>query len=245
MQAQVISANASIAGKKNTPLISMKQITKVFAGKGLETHALTGVDLDIHRGEYVAICGPSGCGKSTLLSIMGLLDLPTDGDYRLEGQEVAQLKRTQLAKLRSKRMGFVFQNFNLIGDLNVFDNVALPLRYQNIPPAERRSRVAFVLERVGLEDRAAYLPNQLSGGQQQRAAVARALIVEPDILLADEPTGNLDSHHGNAIMDLLGNLHGEGATICLVTHDPRYLTHAGRRIDMLDGRIVSEFTGDV
>jgi len=222
------------------PLIQLQQITKVFKGKGLETHALTGVDLDLFRGEYVAVSGPSGCGKSTLLSIMGLLDYPSDGKYLLDGEQVSDLKRNQQARIRSKRIGFIFQNFNLIGDMNVFDNVALPLSYQSIPPAERRERVEAALERVGLIDRAAYQPNQLSGGQQQRAAVARALIVEPDILLADEPTGNLDSQHGMAIMDLLGALHRDGATICLVTHDPRYLDYANRQIEMLDGRIVGE-----
>lgn len=243
MQSATLTQPAT-APSRTKPLIQLQRVTKIFRGKGLETHALSGVDLDLFRGEYVAVAGPSGCGKSTLLSIMGLLDDPSEGQYLLDGEPVSGLKRNQKAKIRSRRIGFIFQNFNLIGDMNVFENVALPLRYQFVPPNERRERVEAALERVGLIDRAAYLPNQLSGGQQQRAAVARALIVAPDILLADEPTGNLDSQHGMAIMDLLSTLHREGATICLVTHDPRYLGYANRQIEMLDGRIVGETSAD-
>ena len=224
-------------------LIQLENVTKVFIGKGLETHALTGVDLEVWQGDYVAIEGPSGCGKSTLLSILGLLDTPSAGAYQLDGQAVHGLSHTKKAEIRNRKIGFIFQNFNLIEDLNVFDNVALPLSYRGVAPAERQDRVAQALERVNLLDRGKHHPSQLSGGQQQRAAVARALVTQPSILLADEPTGNLDSRHGEAIMELLARLHEEGATICLVTHDPRYVGLAARNVEMLDGRIVNEVGG--
>jgi putative ABC transport system ATP-binding protein len=221
-------------------VIHLKNISKVFRGRGLETHALSGLELEIRQGEYLAVAGPSGCGKSTLLSIIGLLDAPTGGTYLLNGESVGGLSRNRKADLRNRKIGFVFQNFNLIGDMNVFDNVALPLQYGGVPANERSERVAQVLERVALQDRARHLPSQLSGGQQQRAAVARALVTQPEILLADEPTGNLDSKQGVAIMELLDQLHEEGTTICLVTHDPRYVGYAARKVDLLDGSVVND-----
>ncbi len=223
-----------------TPLIRLENVAKVFEGKGLETHALTGVELEIAKGEYLVIAGPSGCGKSTLLSIIGLLDTPTDGAYYLDNESVADAPAARRAELRNHKVGFIFQNFNLIGDLNVFQNVELPLLYQGMTPKARRERVFEVLERVNIADRARHHPSQLSGGQQQRAAVARALAANPEIVLADEPTGNLDSKQGEAIMDLIHQLHEEGATICLVTHDPRYGTDATRRIELLDGAVVND-----
>ena len=238
-------STASVQGRTDNALIRLRDLTRVFKGRGLETHALTGVHLDIHKGEYVAICGPSGCGKSTLLSILGLLDMPSSGSYQLDGEQIQNLNQSHYARLRNRKIGFVFQNFNLIGDLDVFNNVALPLTYQGVKPAERRERVMDALVRVGMSERAKHFPTQLSGGQQQRAAVARALVTEPDILLADEPTGNLDSKHGAAIMDLLNQLHRDGATICLVTHDPRYVSDAPRRVDMLDGAIVNDTIAQV
>jgi len=224
----------------NGTLIELKDLKKVFYTDEVETHALAGIQLDIARGEYLAIAGPSGCGKSTLLSILGLLDSPTGGSYTLNGQPVQALNLTQRARIRNREIGFVFQSFNLIGDLTVFENVELPLTYRGMRAAERRERVQQALERVGMAHRGKHLPSQLSGGQQQRVAVARALVGEPSILLADEPTGNLDSKNGEAVMELLHDLHQNGATICMVTHDPRFARHAERSVHLFDGQIVDE-----
>ena len=204
------------------PLLRLEDVKKVFYTDEVETHALSGIHMEIQRGEYVSISGPSGCGKSTLLSILGLLDTATEGQYWLDGKPVQSLGFTERARIRNREIGFIFQSFNLIGDLTVFENVELPLTYRGMRPQERRERVAAALERVGMAHRAKHLPSQLSGGQQQRVAVARAVAGEPLILLADEPTGNLDSKNGEAVMALLTELHDEGATICIVTHDPRY-----------------------
>ena len=220
------------------PVIQLDGITKIFATDEVETHALSNVHVTIARGEYVSIAGPSGCGKSTLLSILGLLDSPTEGSYALNSRPVATLKASERARVRNREIGFIFQSFNLIGDLTVFENVELPLTYRGMRPAERRQRATEALERVGMAHRAKHVPSQLSGGQQQRVAVARAVAGEPVILLADEPTGNLDSKSGEAVMDLLHELHRNGATICMVTHDPRYARHAERSIHLFDGRIV-------
>jgi putative ABC transport system ATP-binding protein len=214
----------------------------VFYTDEVETHALGGIHLEISRGEYVSIAGPSGCGKSTLLSIFGLLDTPTAGEYWLNGRQVANLTMVERARTRNREIGFIFQNFNLIGDLTVFDNVELPLTYRGMRPAERRERVTSALERVGMAHRAKHYPSQLSGGQQQRVAVARAVGGDPSILLADEPTGNLDSRNGEVVMELLRELHRGGATICMVTHDPRYARHADRTVHLFDGQIVDEQT---
>ena len=224
----------------NSPLLELKDIAKVFYTDEVETHALSGIHMDIRQGEYVAISGPSGCGKSTLLAILGLLDSPSDGKYWLNGQEVADLPMSQRARVRNREIGFIFQSFNLIGDLTVFENVELPLIYRGMKANERRERVNAALERVGMAHRAKHLPSQLSGGQQQRVAVARAVGGQPSILLADEPTGNLDSKNGEAVMDLLRELHRGGATICMVTHDPRYAAHADRSIHLFDGRVVED-----
>jgi putative ABC transport system ATP-binding protein len=222
------------------PLIKLQGVKKVFYTDEVETHALDNINLEIHQGEYVSIAGPSGCGKSTLLSILGLLDTPSDGQYSLKGEPVANLKLSQRARVRNREIGFIFQSFNLIGDLTVYENVELPLTYRGMRPAERKKRVIDALERVGMGHRAKHLPSQLSGGQQQRVAVARAVAGEPSILLADEPTGNLDSKNGEAVMELLGELHRTGATICMVTHDARYASHAKRTIHLFDGRVVDE-----
>jgi putative ABC transport system ATP-binding protein len=221
-------------------LIHLESVTKVFYTDEVETHALSGIHLDIPKGEYVSIAGPSGCGKSTLLSILGLLDTPTDGTYVLNGKPVANLSLAERARIRNREVGFIFQSFNLIGDLTVFENVELPLTYRGMKSAERRTRVTEALEKVGMAHRAKHLPSQLSGGQQQRVAVARALVGDPLILLADEPTGNLDSKNGEAVMTLLQDLHRAGATICMVTHDPRFARHADRTVHLFDGRIVEE-----
>jgi putative ABC transport system ATP-binding protein len=229
--------------KMNTsaqPLIHLDGVTKVFFTDEVETHALAGIHLEIKSGEYIAIAGPSGCGKSTLLSILGLLDSPTEGRYVLNGKEVADLPLSERARVRNREIGFIFQSFNLIGDLNVYENVELPLTYRGMKSAERKERVMAALEKVGMAHRAKHLPSQLSGGQQQRVAVARAVAGSPSILLADEPTGNLDSKNGEAVMELLRELHREGATICMVTHDPRYARHADRSIHLFDGRVVEE-----
>ena len=226
----------------NQPLIKLDTVKKVFLTDEVETHALDNINIEIHRGEYVSIAGPSGCGKSTLLSILGLLDTPTHGTYTLNDQAVAKLSLAQRARVRNREVGFIFQSFNLIGDLNVFENVELPLTYRGMRAAERKQRVTAALERVGMAHRAKHLPSQLSGGQQQRVAVARAVCGEPSILLADEPTGNLDSKNGEAVMDLLKELHRAGATLCMVTHDPRYARHADRTIHLFDGQIVDEST---
>jgi putative ABC transport system ATP-binding protein len=224
-------------------LIDLKDIKKVFLTDEVETHALSGVHFHIERGEYVAISGPSGCGKSTLLSILGLLDAPTEGNYLLNGQQVAALDGSARARIRNKEIGFIFQAFNLIGDLTVFENVELPLTYrEGMTKTERRDLVVEALEKVGMSHRLKHYPAQLSGGQQQRVAVARALVGKPSILLADEPTGNLDSKNGEAVMKLLAELHAQGSTICMVTHDPRYAEHADRIVHMFDGRVVDEDT---
>src|SRR5438093_4923869 len=225
-----------------TSVIKLKSVAKVFLTDEVETHALSDVNLDVARGEYVSIAGPSGCGKSTLLSILGLLDSATSGEYWLNGQAVADLPAKDRARVRNREIGFIFQSFNLIGDLTVFENVELPLTYRGMPASERRDRVTAALERVGMAHRAKHLPSQLSGGQQQRVAVARAVAGEPAVLLADEPTRNLDSKSGEAVMLLLSELHKAGATICMVTHDPRYAKHAGRIVHLLDGRLVDDST---
>ncbi len=222
------------------PLIQLNGVRKVFFTDEVETHALADVHLVIREGEYVAINGPSGCGKTTLLSILGLLDTPSDGSYLLEDKPVANLTPAERARIRNRRIGFVFQAFNLIGDLTVAENVELPLTYRGMSGAERTKRVQQALERVGMSHRAKHYPVQLSGGQQQRVAVARAVVGDPAILLADEPTGNLDSSNGEAVMDLLRTLHRGGATVCMVTHDPRYAKHADRSIHLFDGRVVDE-----
>ncbi len=221
-------------------IIHLDAVTKIFYTDEVETHALSGIHLDIAKGEYVSINGPSGCGKSTLLSILGLLDSPTDGTYLLNTKPVEKLSLSERARIRNREIGFVFQSFNLIGDLTVFENVELPLTYRGMKSAERKERVNEALEKVGMAHRAKHLPSQLSGGQQQRVAVARALAGHPLILLADEPTGNLDSRNGEAVMELLRELNKEGATICMVTHDPRYARHADRTIHLFDGRVVEE-----
>ncbi|HXG95099.1 MAG TPA: ABC transporter ATP-binding protein [Blastocatellia bacterium] len=219
------------------PLIRLEQVTKVFLTDEVETHALSGIDLEIRKGEFVSIAGPSGCGKSTLLSILGLLDSPTEGKYMLSESTVSDLSLSERARVRNREVGFIFQSFNLIGDLTVYENVELPLSYRGMKPAERRERAMNALERVGMSHRAKHLPSQLSGGQQQRVAVARAVAGDPAILLADEPTGNLDSSNGEAVMSLLSELHKQGATICMVTHDPRYAAQADRTVQLFDGRV--------
>jgi len=222
------------------PVIRLSGVSKVFLSDEVETHALAGIDLAIEGGEYVSIAGPSGCGKSTLLAILGLLDTPSIGEYHLNGRAVATLPASDRARVRNREIGFIFQSFNLIGDLSVFENVALPLTYRGMPARERSERAHAALERVGLGHRAKHLPSQLSGGQQQRVAVARAVAGDPVILLADEPTGNLDSKSGEAVMALLAELHQAGATLCMVTHDPRYARHAERHIHLFDGRVVEQ-----
>ena len=224
----------------SAPLIRLEGVTKVFYTDEVETHALAGIHLEIQTGEYISIEGPSGCGKSTLLSILGLLDSPSEGAYRLNHEPVEDLGLAERARKRNREIGFIFQSFNLIGDLSVFENVELPLTYRGMPSGERVKRVREALERVGMSHRAKHLPSQLSGGQQQRVAVARALVGQPSILLADEPTGNLDSKNGEAVMALLAELHREGSTICMVTHDPRFAKHADRSVHLFDGRIVEE-----
>ena len=224
----------------NEHLIHLEAVTKVFFTEEVETHALSDVQLDIRSNEYVSIAGPSGCGKSTLLSIIGLLDTPTAGKYLLQGEPVEQLKASDRAHIRNREIGFIFQAFNLIGDLTVFENVELPLTYRGMPSAERKKRVGEALEKVEMTHRTKHYPSQLSGGQQQRVAVARALAGQPSILLADEPTGNLDSASGQAVMELLQSLNREGSTICMVTHDPRYAQYAQRTVQLFDGRVVDE-----
>ena len=219
-------------------LIRLQGISKIFYTEEVETHALSDVHLQIRKGEYISIAGPSGGGKTTLLSILGLLDAPSDGEYLLDGESVASLSASERARVRNRQIGFVFQAFNLIGDLTVFENVELPLTYRGMSNADRKRRVNEALEEVGMSNRAKHYPPQLSGGQQQRVAVARAVAGDPAILLADEPTGNLDSSNGEAVMDLLQQLHQRGATICIVTHDPRYAAHAERSVELFDGRVV-------
>jgi putative ABC transport system ATP-binding protein len=220
------------------PLIRLQGVTRIFHTEEVETHALSRIDLEIRAGEYVAVCGPSGCGKTSLLSILGLLDSPSEGSYVLAGEPVSTLNAEQRARVRARAIGFVFQAFNLIGDLTVYQNVELPLRYRGLGPAERRAAAHEALERVGLLHRLHHYPGQLSGGQQQRVAVARAVAGKPLVILADEPTGNLDSANGAGVMALLGELHAEGATLVVVTHDPRYLREAQRSIYLFDGRVV-------
>jgi putative ABC transport system ATP-binding protein len=225
-------------------IIKLEGIKKVFLTDEVETHALSDVHLEVRQGEYVAISGPSGCGKTTLLSLLGLLDTPSEGRYTLAGQSVADLSAADRARVRNRQIGFIFQAFNLIGDLTVYENVELPLTYRSgdaaLDAGERRRRVHEALERVGMSHRQKHYPAQLSGGQQQRVAVARAVAGEPAILLADEPTGNLDSANGESVMELLRELHRGGATICMVTHDPRYALHADRAVHLFDGRVVEE-----
>ena len=220
-------------------LISMKDIKKIFYTEEVETHALSGVNLEIRRGEYVCIAGPSGSGKSTLLAILGLLDSPSQGQYFLKNESVQDLNFAQRAVIRNREIGFIFQSFNLIGDLSVYENVELPLTYRGMGNTERKRRVLGALERVGMSHRMRHYPSQLSGGQQQRVAVARALAGNPSILLADEPTGNLDSQNASSVMDMLEQLHRDGSTICMVTHDPRFAQNAERGINLFDGRIVA------
>jgi len=222
------------------PLIRLDSVSKVFVTDEVETHALQSIHFDVKKGEYLSISGPSGCGKSTLLAILGLLDTPTDGTYYLNGKSVTGLKLSERARIRNREIGFIFQAFNLIGDLTVYENVELPLTYRGMPSAERKRRVQEALERVGMSHRMKHYPSQLSGGQQQRVAVARALSGDPLILLADEPTGNLDSANGEAVMNLLRELHQAGSTICMVTHDPRYAEFADRTVRLFDCRIVEE-----
>ncbi len=221
------------------PMIRLNGVSKIFYTEEVETHALRGIYLDIGEGEFVSIEGPSGCGKSTLLSILGLIEAPSGGSYVLDSQPVTELTPAQRARIRNHDVGFVFQAFNLITELTVAENVELPLTYRAMPPAERKERVARALERVGMAHRAKHYPTQLSGGQQQRVAVARAVVGDPLILLADEPTGNLDSKNGESVMDLLAELHAGGATICMVTHDSRFTKYAQRTVSLFDGRIVS------
>ena len=230
----------TMTGDGNQPLIRLAGLKKIFFTDEVETHALQDIHLEVQPGEYVAIAGPSGCGKTTLLSILGLLDTPTEGEYTLAGEPVAQLTPSQRARIRNRQIGFIFQAFNLIGDLTVYENVELPLTYRDMSATERKERVHQALERVGMAHRMRHYPSQLSGGQQQRVAVARALAGKPLILLADEPTGNLDSRNGEAVMQLLQELHREGATICMVTHDERFARHAERTIHMFDGKVVEE-----
>ncbi len=227
----------------NTALISLRDVGKVYLTEDVETHALSGIHLDIRKGEYISISGPSGCGKSTLLAILGLLDTPSHGSYDINGRAVGSIGANERARIRNKEIGFIFQAFNLIGDLTVFENVELPLTYRTgLNKAERRKKAQAALDRVGMAHRLKHYPSQLSGGQQQRVAVARALVGDPSILLADEPTGNLDSKNGEAVMLLLDELHSAGATICMVTHDPRYADFADRKVFMFDGRVVDEET---
>ena len=240
MSANPQSANRATASDDagSEALIQLHGIRKVFLTDEVETHALADVHFEIRKGEYVAISGPSGCGKTTLLSILGLLDTPSAGEYVLAGEKVAKLAPVERARVRNRQIGFIFQAFNLIGDLNVFENVELPLTYRDMPASERKDRVAAALERVGMSHRAGHFPAQLSGGQQQRVAVARAVAGDPAILLADEPTGNLDSKNGEAVMDLLRALNENGSTVCMVTHDSRYAQHADREVALFDGKVI-------
>ena len=221
-------------------LIDVQDMHKVFVTEEVETHALSNIHLRIYKGDYIAIAGPSGCGKSTLLSILGLLDSPSEGDYNLNKNPVSGLSASQRARIRNREVGFIFQSFNLIGDLTVYENVELPLTYQKMPKAERKKRVHEALEKVSMAHRMKHYPSQLSGGQQQRVAVARAIVTEPSILLADEPTGNLDSSNGDIVMEMLAHLHKQGSTICMVTHDSRYAKHAQRTVHLFDGRIIED-----
>lgn len=222
--------------------IQLKQITKVFTTEDIETHALRGLDLDIYDGDYLSISGPSGCGKSTLLTILGLLDSPTSGKYLIAGQDVSHLDADHRADIRNQHIGFVFQAFNLIDELSVFDNVALPLRYRAASLSDRdiKDRVLQALDKVEMSHRISHKPNQLSGGQQQRVAIARAIVGNPTVLLVDEPTGNLDSNNGDAVMKMLADLNKQGTTICMVTHDPRYADMAKKQMHLADGVILNQ-----
>ncbi|MGA7220656.1 MAG: ABC transporter ATP-binding protein [Candidatus Sulfotelmatobacter sp.] len=240
MSVQTLTVGEVMESSRAQSLIRLENITKIFQSDEVETHALSGIHLDIAKGEFVSISGPSGCGKSTLLSILGLLDSPSDGIYILNDQAVQDLGYAERSRIRNREIGFIFQSFNLIGDLTVYENVELPLTYRDLSAEERRERVEQALEKVGVAHRVNHYPSQLSGGQQQRVAVARALAGKPLILLADEPTGNLDSRNGEAVMGLLQQLHREGATICMVTHDERFARHADRAVHMFDGRITEE-----
>ena len=224
-------------------LLELHGIGKTFHTDDVETRALANVELAITKGEFVSISGPSGSGKSTLLSILGLLDVPSSGEYKIDGQDTAKLDPVRRAAMRNKSIGFIFQAFNLIGDLTVEENVELPLTYRNMAAGERKKRVADALDAVRMSHRARHLPAQLSGGQQQRVAVARAVAGDPLILLADEPTGNLDSKNGDAVMELLCGLHAKGATICMVTHNPDYAKKATRVVHLFDGRVVEDRRG--
>ena len=225
----------------DSPIIKLRGLTKVFHADEVETYALSDIDLDVDKGEFLSMSGPSGCGKSTLLSLLGLLDTPTAGEYFLNGESVSDLPFARRARIRNRDVGFIFQSFNLIGDLSVIENVELPLNYRGVPPEERMERVVTALEKVGMSHRMKHYPAQLSGGQQQRVAVARALVGDPAILLADEPTGNLDSKNGEAVMDLLTRLHEEGATIVMVTHNPEFFDYTRRVVQLLDGKIDGEY----
>lgn len=226
----------------NNICLQLNGITKVYITEELETHALRGTDLTIYQGDFVSISGPSGCGKSSLLAILGLLDTPTSGSYHIEGNDVSQLNIDERATVRNERIGFVFQSFNLIDELSVYENVALPLRYREPEPSESDidKAVSEALTKVDMVHRQSHKPNQLSGGQQQRIAIARALVGNPAILLVDEPTGNLDSKNGDAVMDLLKSLNQQGSTICMVTHDPRYASITNKHMHLLDGEIITE-----
>ena len=241
--ARARSSSSAAESTNGKGLLRLDGVTKVFTTEEVETHALSGVHLKIQKGEFVSITGPSGCGKSTLLSILGLLDSPTDGQYWLDDRAVHELQPVERARIRNRQIGFIFQSFNLIGDLTVAENVELPLTYRGMAAAERRQRITQALERVNMSHRVNHLPSQLSGGQQQRVAVARALAGDPVILLADEPTGNLDSSNGEAVMDLLRELHRGGTTICMVTHDPRFARYASRDVHLFDGRVVEDREG--
>lgn len=224
--------------------LNMTGITKVYSTEDMDTHALRGIDLEIYKGDFVSICGPSGCGKSTLLSLLGLLDMPTTGKYFIEGKDVSQLNLSEAAFIRNEKIGFIFQSFNLIDELSVFDNVALPLRYRRNKVREKdiEKKVFECLQIVDMTHRAQHKPNQLSGGQQQRIAIARALVGSPALLLVDEPTGNLDSRNGDAVMEMLQQLNANGTTLCMVTHDPRYADMASRKLHLLDGKIIDTQT---
>ena len=242
MPAPGTSPSSASGAHRGVPLIALRGVSKVFVNDEMETHALADIHLEVREGEYLSIEGPSGSGKTTLLSILGLLDAPAAGQYLFDGDPVERLTAAERARIRNARIGFIFQSFNLIGDLTVYENVELPLTYRDLAPAERRAKVERALERVGMTHRRAHFPSQLSGGQQQRVAVARAVAGEPRVLLADEPTGNLDSKNGDAVMALLQELHEGGATLCMVTHNPEYARHATRTIHLFDGRIVEERT---
>jgi len=239
MTQQATQEQTQAAVRADGALVVMQDISRVFLADEVETHALSKVSLSIHKGQYAMIAGPSGCGKSTLLSIIGLLDSATQGSYLLGGQDVTKLSATQRARIRNTQIGFVFQSFNLIGDLTIFENVSLPLRYRGLSKSQQRQRVSEAMEKVGMTHRMKHFPAQLSGGQQQRVAVARAIVGEPSVILADEPTGNLDTENSQMVMELLKTLHRQGATLCLVTHDPRYSGYADVCFHLLDGRLAT------